>query len=848
MDLHSQDHQPPSGEASPLIGKSELACESCRRRKAKCDRTLPCCVLCGKTSQTCTYPSKRLKPGPKVGISQQGRKRVRFDGSRGNEERGGRSGSPASRQYLARRSSSTSPAGAAIHYESSLLPSPQATEADDTPDTSDSSDTAATNFVRAISLSSLIHPTHESCLTPPASVSEMSSSGFFINLAGTQDLIMQSCHALNLSINTLQSLIDSYFENMTSFSLFHQPSFGTKIQDMKNLLHVKALFSAMFSFAARFGPDHSQDAHQAPEEFQENLSHERFNALALQFIKQALDECCDETPPFCLLQAMALSTFYQLTNGVRGRAWRLLGSCVRIAYELRLHLVDYEGRSDSPKVGVDLARWSADEERRRCWWTIWEMDVFASTIRRCPTAIDWSMNDTYLPVADAHWFNNRYHASCFLEKKPMERWKKLKKCGNESPTAWFIVINSLMRNAQVLSRGNLQGILPGSDPNNNGAQLIHYFRNTFRKKRSEEDSTQLTLLVHALRCTTSSLPEALTYRGENLCFSARDLTQVTEHSNREIRRLHSAKYSIYLMTQLARFMIYHHYAFGEIADGTIFADKPRSPAFGWTVAEQEHPTNCEGLRNCLEAADNILAITNRCADHHVQFVNPFLASTVWLATSLQILRKVFAPEAHTELTDSKCEILKLSCQQYTQFWRTPLALLENLDSLEERLILRKNATVAKSDASRKETEGQKTSPKTQLTEPNRQSTQEKSMEWRDGPPRGSTSLLDLDGMPSLHSPPSVVGSDPNPTSLHIAEPSSQSGTSPGHASVGQGQAAIGHGNIIQNSAGPHVDIINPTTYLDPSTYLGIDPMDMSQGLGDKFTWYLSDLMSESLSR
>lgn len=29
-----------------------------------------------------------------------------------------------------------------------------------------------------------------------------------------------------------------------------------------------------------------------------------------------------------------------------------------------------------------------------------ELDSFASTIRRCPTAIDWKMIDTYLPVKD----------------------------------------------------------------------------------------------------------------------------------------------------------------------------------------------------------------------------------------------------------------------------------------------------------------------------------------------------------------------------------------------------------------------------------------------------------------
>lgn len=65
-------------------------------------------------------------------------------------------------------------------------------------------------------------------------------------------------------------------------------------------------------------------------------------------------------------------------------------------------------------------------------------------------------------------FNNQYHPSCFLEREPTNRGKTLRKSGNESHAAWLIVINSLMRNAQVLLRGNLQGVYDNTD------QLLHY--------------------------------------------------------------------------------------------------------------------------------------------------------------------------------------------------------------------------------------------------------------------------------------------------------------------------------------------------------------------------------------
>jgi hypothetical protein len=478
---------------------------------------------------------------------------------------------------------------------------------------------------------------------------------------------------------------------MTAFSLFHRPSFGHKIQNIKNPRHLQALFAAMFSFSARFETASSVDATGPEEILPWTLDYMRFHNQALELIEKSLNETHDQPPSLCLLQAMTLITFCELTNGVRGRAWRLLGSCVRVAYELHMHLIDYEASEECVKVGRDLAHWTADEERRRCWWTIWEMDNFASTIRRCPTAIDWSMIDTYLPVQDEFWFNNQYQRSCFLEREPVNRWKMLKKCGNESPTAWLIVICSIMRNAQVLLRGNLQGILLIVDPHDNTDQLLHYFRNSFCRKKTQEDSAKLKTLLQALQNVITQLPDSLVYRGEYLDFGSDGQVAV---SDVEMRRLHSAKYNIYLTIQLARFMIYHHYAFGEIVSGTIFSSKQKAPEPGWSPSRRELSENAKGLQNCLQAADDICALTTRCSEDHVKHVNPFLASTVWLAAALQVLRKLFGNGEYQDETTSKCERLRAICGRYTEFWHTPLSLLENLDSLEARLCRYRDSSLA----------------------------------------------------------------------------------------------------------------------------------------------------------
>lgn len=434
----------------------------------------------------------------------------------------------------------------------------------------------------------------------------------------------------------------------------------------------------MFSFSARFiSGDPPKGVPLQQREF-ESIDYMSFHVQALELIEISLKQAGDNPPPLCLLQAMVLSTFCELTNGVRGQGWRLLGSCVRLAYELNLHLIDYDAQEESVKIGQDLSRWTADEERRRCWWAIFTMDSFASTIRRNPTGIDWSMIETYLPVADEFWFNNQYQPSCFLHRDPSYRCKLLKMRGNESADAWMIAINSIMRNAQVSLDGNLQGVRFNVDPHNNTNQLLHYFRNSFLKKKTKEDSMMTKLLIESLQIAIASLPNFLVYRGEYLDFSNPDDT--------ESRRAMSAKYNIFITVQLARFMIYHHYGFDEVMTGAIFADtsqKGHSPSA--SPANQGPFKNAQGLQTILLVADDICGLTTRCSDDHVKHVNPFNASIIWLSASLQVLRRHFGNYGDPKEIAAKCDLLYATCERFTKFWHTPLALLENLNSLEARI-------------------------------------------------------------------------------------------------------------------------------------------------------------------
>lgn len=559
-----------------------------------------------------------------------------------------------------------------------------------------SSAEAENNFVKAMHISALMHPTHEILSSPVPLGKDSTSSSFLLNLYGAQDRLAEACDVLGLTMQVFQQLLvsaplrhsshraaltphrtDSYFDNMTAFSLFHRPSFENKILGISRAGDLQALFAALFSFSARFEALATADG-----KAQSVLDHTRFHRQGLELIERSLEETPDRPPSLSLLQALILITFHDLTTGVRGRGWRHLGTCVRLAYELNLHLIDYEAREDNAKVGQDLARWTADEERRRCWWAIWEMDNYASTIRRCPTAIDCNMIDTYLPIKDELWFNNEYQPSRFLEREPANRWKVLKECGNDSPTAWLIVLCSIMRDAQVLLAGNLHGILLDVDPHENAAQFMHYFRNSFCRRRGSEDATKLNVLIEALHRTTTELPEPLVYRGEYLDFGSSS-PEGFPHLAR--RRLQSAKYSIHLTTQLGRFMISHSYGFEEIVSGTIFSGKHRAIGPGGPPSSRNSSKGAQGWQASLQAADNICALARACSKDHVKHVNPLLASTIWLAAALYVLKMTFAEGENLSGRVSGYEILRATCEHYAEFWHTPPALLTNLDSLEGRL-------------------------------------------------------------------------------------------------------------------------------------------------------------------
>lgn len=486
--------------------------------------------------------------------------------------------------------------------------------------------------------------------------------------------------ALDISrkLTAVSYSLRAYFQNMTTFSLFYQPGFQSKLAALPSNLEAAALVASIFIFSSRFLQDEAkrggypllqQDVDPLP-------TPEVFHALARRYIDNTLEECAEDSPSLCVLQAIILCTFHQLSQDVRGLAWRSLGICIRIAYEINLHKIDSERvANQSSHLPYEKDKWVQDEERRRAWWAVWELDAFASTIRRLPTGLDSTQIETFLPVSDEAWFSATYQPSCCLDLDPKARWKLLEKCANHSWKAWYIVLNSMMLDAHILSYSR-------------GTQGTDSPRSTSRPSASGSASIctkrdGLRAIEESLSSFAKALPKQLSYRNEYLLFHS-----PTSMESQSTLAHDCATHSLYMMRQLTSFMINHCQMFWEGPPAEATSSAPQ--ADGSSANERRRPMHSisiEAWNRYLESADNILHMIRNSSPYHVRYVNPLFASTIWIAAVAQVVSKVFNPEpSNAQTAQCKLEVLQHNFDSYVSFWGTSRALQQKLNNLESRLL------------------------------------------------------------------------------------------------------------------------------------------------------------------
>ena len=495
---------------------------------------------------------------------------------------------------------------------------------------------------------------------------------------------------------------------MVSFTLFTPQLLAIKLQAASSS-QIIALLAAMFSFSARFRsekPTINGDA-AASEQQATWPDANKFYQISKNSVDGELMDL-KSSPELILLQAVTLLSFHELIESAEGRGWRSLGPLVRIAYELRLHLVDKNVRDISTD---DPDLWSAKEERRRTWWAIWEMDVFTSTVRRLPSAIDWNQNWTVLPVDDEFWLQKKPKTSCYLAADPMERFKLLQNCSNLSAKAWFIVANSLMRTAYCVSNSQEYFWTPPSfNTPRPGRETLTPLQITAQIRNAHD------ILNNSIYCFSVALPRNLRYQGQHLFSNVALASKSTKQRDSDI-------YSIYIMVRLADFMLNDPNT-RETASKPAEPDSSFSKQFGSskTLEGQQGRELDRILTKYISMAQEILAIVRNSGPNHVHLVNPFLASTVWLAAAVFLVYKYLgiSDESSQEhlLVESNVVLLKAVFRQFVQWWGMSDILETKLSELETELVRMRKIGSAASIGSQQHSpskEGQENLPKSFIT-------------------------------------------------------------------------------------------------------------------------------------
>ena len=157
-----------------------------------------------------------------------------------------------------------------------------------------------------------------------------------------------------------------------------------------------------------------------------------------------------KTPTIGYLQGCTLLAWYTYLSGPDSQGWLLIGTCVRLAHDLGVNKVDSVVNGESYLTTAN--GWQQEEELRRVWWSIWELDTFASAIGCRPHAIDPTRTAVRLPASDAAWFAGEPVESVLVDTDPLHTWHCLRDCPNQDERAWFLVVNHLLLAACELSQ------------------------------------------------------------------------------------------------------------------------------------------------------------------------------------------------------------------------------------------------------------------------------------------------------------------------------------------------------------------------------------------------------------
>ena len=491
------------------------------------------------------------------------------------------------------------------------------------PSQSSSLDTRSRTEV-TLTLASILHPRHKALSNEgPIPIREVSG---------------ENAKKLNtfMPLGFKEYLIELFFQNVRPIvSIYHQPSFhrthlGSSFAD----LH---LF-AMFSLAVRYLPDEwngtstAEYRHSAPA----------FHRAALEITEQRL-----ELPSLEVLQALVLITIYEISLKISAHEYQRVILCSRIASDLRLNAVDAE------EWAFDAEDWIRQEEKRRLWWAIWEMEAFVKIayLRSAPTSEAEIL--TLLPASEDRWFSGQPEFSVYYHRDPLERWRILQKGGKSDPRSYHIVIISMMLHALQL-----------------GSKSTYY--------------SDMGPFRRALESFEATLPSNISSVGRFSFTKDRQLHNVLSVNIHILIQTYNIPIitPLILLTSSSVTRYLHRRAWSEDAS----RDQLIQIINGKCITDEKDVLRAIAWKNTIQASDKVCALFEQIPISVPYMLGPYIASAVFSATSSQVVAQVFSiDQTMSQLANHRRQVLHSALESILIWWGTDRALLTRLAEINDLL-------------------------------------------------------------------------------------------------------------------------------------------------------------------
>ncbi|KAH7140002.1 fungal-specific transcription factor domain-containing protein [Dactylonectria estremocensis] len=358
-------------------GDGELgSCQGCRKRKLKCSRGLPVCSHCHRLGSSCVYDGKKNKPGLKPGAVEGLSRRI--DVLENAQLQGNRDGerlenslnvlSNLSLELCKIINQNRSPATIAAPEQRVVhahTESPASSLSWHHPEPENSAESSMPRPRKRRRLDSCGNPKLEIQLP-------------------LEDLTDPS---LNLPPpDLLEDITDTYFLNIQPWvPILHETYFRARIHDPEQRPILVVVLHAIVVAAIRFiKPDsHSLRPHDLDTWAKKSRSIVLLTAMNGLSVEN--------------LQALTIIAFNDIGHGNASKAWSIVGSLTRTVEYLQLS-IECDEHDTQPLLKpltslLPSQQWVEEEERRRVFWSIFNLDRF------CSVTTGWN---TSLTADDVH--------------------------------------------------------------------------------------------------------------------------------------------------------------------------------------------------------------------------------------------------------------------------------------------------------------------------------------------------------------------------------------------------------------------------------------------------------------